>query len=324
MTEKVKILEIADLKTHFRADEGTVRAVDGVNLSISQGEVLGLVGESGCGKTILSLSIMRMLPREAEIIDGKILFQNENLAVLPEHKMREIRGPGISMIFQDPLTSLNPVFSINEQLTTPIMVHMGVSQKQAREMTIQMLKKVGIPAAEKRIDEYPHQFSGGQRQRIMIAGSLSLNPKLLIADEPTTALDVSIQAQILDLLKELQQEYNSALLFISHNLAVIAGIAHRVAVMYAGWIVEEAPTHEIFNNPSHPYTKALIGALPTIHGESRRLDNLPGKPPGAGESVTGCKLHPRCQKKIEGLCENEEPGNICISPGHFVKCFLYK
>jgi peptide/nickel transport system ATP-binding protein len=320
----MKTLEIINLKTHFQTDDGVVRAVDGVNLSISKGEVLGLVGESGCGKTILSLSIMKMLPREAEIIDGEILFSGENLASLPENKMREIRGPGISMIFQDPLTSLNPVFSINEQLTMPIITHTRVSRKQARDMAIQMLKKVGIPAADKRIDEFPHQFSGGQRQRIMIAQSLSLNPKLLIADEPTTALDVSIQAQILDLLKNLQKEYNSALLFISHNLAVVAGIAHRVAVMYGGWIVEEAPTHEIFNNPLHPYTKALLAAVPTIYGESRKLDNLPGRPPTAGEQVTGCRLHPRCREKIGEICEKEEPGNICISPGHYVKCFLYR
>jgi peptide/nickel transport system ATP-binding protein len=323
MNDNTKTLQLINLKTHIRTDEGFVRAVDGVNLSISSGEVFGLVGESGCGKTVLSLSVMKMLPNEAEIIDGKILFRGEDIINIPESGMREIRGPGMSMIFQDPLTSLNPVFSINEQLTRPIIAHRGVSGKQAREMAIQMLKKVGIPAAEKRVDEFPHQFSGGQRQRIMIAGALSLNPMLLIADEPTTALDVSIQSQILDLLRELQQEYNSAMLFISHNLAVVAGIAHRVGVMYGGWIVEEASTGELFDKPYHPYTKALLSAVPTIHGENKTLESLPGRPPTAGDNITGCRLHPRCPEKIDGVCNRKEPETLELSPGHFVRCFLF-
>jgi peptide/nickel transport system ATP-binding protein len=264
---------------------------------------------------------MKMLPIDVSNIEGEIFFKGSNLQDLTEKDLRDIRGPGIGMIFQDPLTSLNPVFSIGEQLIRPIIEHKNISKLEAREQAIELLKKVGISGADKRIDEYPHQFSGGQRQRIMIAGALSLRPEMLIADEPTTALDVSIQAQILKLIKELQEEFNTALLFISHNLGVISSIAHRVAAMYGGWIVEEAETGELFSNPCHPYTKALLSSVPSIYDKNRILKSLPGSPPAAGEVIAGCRLHPRCPVKISGICEVEEPGVYEVSTGHKVKCF---
>jgi len=318
------ILEIRNLRTYFNTDDGVMPSVDGVDLSLKKGEVVGIAGESGCGKTVLSLSIVRLIPNPGEIKTGEVFFKDRNLLELNEKEMQKIRGNEISMIFQDPLTSLNPVFTIEEQMVRPLIVHKKASVKSAREIAVDMLKKVGITGADKRISEYPHQFSGGQRQRIMIATTLSLNPDLLIADEPTTALDVSIQAQILKLLSDLQNEYNTSTIFITHDLGVIANIAQRVVIMYSGWIVEEACTEELFKNPCHPYTKALLEAVPTIHGENRKLRNLPGSPPSAGEKIEGCKLHPRCPQKIEGLCERNIPEYFNVGKEHRVRCFLFQ
>jgi oligopeptide/dipeptide ABC transporter ATP-binding protein len=317
------LLEIKDLKTSFFTDDGIMPSVDGVSLTLKEGEVLGLVGESGCGKTVMSLSVIGMIAHPGRIVSGEIIFKGENLVGYSEEKMRTIRGSGIGMIFQDPLTSLNPVFNIYDLMTTPLMLHKKYNKKQALEAAVEMLGKVGIASPEKRIYEYPHQFSGGQRQRIMIATALSLNPSLLIADEPTTALDVSIQAQILDLLVNLQKEFNTSMIFISHNLGVISGISHRVAVMYGGWIVEEAPVKELFTNPCHPYTIALLEAIPTISGGDRRLKNLPGQPPTVGEVIKGCRLQARCPRKIEGLCEEKPPEDYYVSSNHRVRCFLF-
>lgn len=318
------VLQIRDLKTHFKTDDGLMPSVDGVDLSLDKGEILGLVGESGCGKTVLSLSVIRLVPFPGEIVSGEILFQGEDLLKKTEKEMTQIRGSKITMIFQDPMTSLNPVFNIDEQMTAPLMVHQGLSKKEARRKAVEMLAKVGISAGEKRIFEYPHQFSGGQRQRIMIGTALSLSPELLIADEPTTALDVSIQAQILELLSNLQRAFKTTMIFISHDLGVIAGICHRVAVMYSGWLVEEAKTTDIFQKPHHPYTKALMAALPSIKDEGRRLQSLPGSPPTAGEKITGCRLHPRCPSVINGKCDKEVPGYYEVAKGHMVRCFLYE
>lgn len=318
------ILQIKNLKTHFKTDDGLMPSVDGVDIALEKGEILGLVGESGCGKTVLSLSIIRLVPFPGEIVSGEILFQGEDLVKKTEQEMSKIRGSRITMIFQDPMTSLNPVFNIDEQMTAPLMVHHGLTKKEARKKAVEMLEKVGISAGEKRIFEYPHQFSGGQRQRIMIGTALSLNPVLLIADEPTTALDVSIQAQILELLSNLQKEFKTTMIFISHDLGVIAGICHRVAVMYSGWLVEEAKTADIFKSPHHPYTKALMAALPSIKDESKRLQSLPGSPPTAGEIVEGCRLHPRCPAVIKGKCDREVPGYNTVGEGHRVRCFLYE
>ena len=318
------ILQIKNLKTHFKTDDGLMPSVDGVDISLEKGEILGLVGESGCGKTVLSLSIIRLVPFPGEIVSGEIIFQDEDLVKKTEKEMTGIRGSKITMIFQDPMTSLNPVFNIDEQMTAPLMVHQGLSKEEARKKAVEMLEKVGISAGEKRIFEYPHQFSGGQRQRIMIATALSLNPVLLIADEPTTALDVSIQAQILELLSQLQKEFKTTMIFISHDLGVIAGICHKVAVMYSGWLVEEAETSNLFKNPCHPYTKALMAALPSIKDESKRLQSLPGNPPTAGEKITGCRLHPRCPSMIKGKCDQEVPGYYIPDKGHKVRCFLYE
>lgn len=318
------ILEIKNLKTYFNTDDGVMPSVDGVDLFLNQGEVVGLAGESGCGKTVLSLSIVRLVPHPGEIISGEIFFKRRNLLELKEKEMQKIRGNDIAMIFQDPLTSLNPVFTIEEQMTKPLMVHKKISRNSARKIAVDMLNKVGVTGAEKRIFEYPHQFSGGQRQRIMIATALSLNPGLLIADEPTTALDVSIQAQILKLLSDLQHEYNTSTIFISHDLGVIANVAHKVVIMYSGWIVEEADTGELFGNPCHPYTKALLEAVPTIYGKNKKLRNLPGSPPSVGEKITGCKLHPRCPQKIAGLCDRGIPEYYNIGHRHRVRCFLFQ
>jgi len=242
---------------------------------------------------------------------------------LDDNRLQKIRGSRIGMIFQDPLTSLNPVFSIYEQMVPPLMIHQGVSEKTAKEKAVAMLNRVGIMGASRRIKEFPHQFSGGQRQRIAIAMALCLEPEILIADEPTTALDVSIQAQVLEILIDLQKQMSTSMLFISHNLGVVSGIAHRVAVMYAGWIVEEAPAKKLFENPRHPYTRALINAIPLIKGPGKELKSLPGQPPSAGEIIRGCRLHPRCPDKIDGLCDSSIPEYYNPDEDHKVRCFLY-
>ena len=322
------LLEVQNLKTWFYTDDGIMPSVDGVSLKINKEEALGLVGESGCGKTMLSLSIIKLIPPPGKTVSGSIMFYGAgepfDIIKTSEKEMEKIRGSKIAMIFQDPLTSLNPVFSIEDQMTCPLMIHQKLSKKEALDKAVYMLEKVGISGGVKRIKDYPHHFSGGQRQRIMIASALSLEPLLLIADEPTTALDVSIQAQILDLLEQLQEETKTAMIFISHNLGVIADISQRVAVMYGGWIVEEAPADKLFANPLHPYTQALLESIPSIYGETKTLSGLPGRPPSAGETIKGCKLHPRCPKKMLQKCCYDEPQFLTVEEGHKVRCFIYE
>ncbi|HDD35254.1 MAG TPA: ABC transporter ATP-binding protein [Candidatus Desulfofervidus auxilii] len=317
------LLEVSDLYVWFYKKREIIKAVNGVFFSLLPKETLGLVGESGCGKSITALSIMRLVPAPGEIIKGKIYFLNKNILELPSKEMQKLRGREISMIFQDPMTALNPVFTIGEQIEEVYRYHFGLSKKQARERSIEMLKKVGIPNAEDRINAYPHQLSGGMRQRVMIAMALATHPKLLIADEPTTALDVTIQAQVLELMLNLKKEMNMAILFISHDLTVVAQIAERIAVMYAGKIVEMAETVEIFRNPMHPYTEGLLEAIPRIEHvfeEKHRLKAI------NGEMVpisTGCAFAPRCGKK-RSICLKQLPPLKKVSSNHWVYCWLYE
>jgi oligopeptide transport system ATP-binding protein len=301
------LVDIRNLCTWFHSDEGVAKAVDGVTYRIPAGRTLGLVGESGCGKSVTALSIMRLVPSPPGRIErGEILFEDRDLLKVSEAQMRRIRGNDISMIFQEPMTSLNPVFTCGNQITEVLTLHQGLSKKDALDRAIEMLAKVGIPSPEQRVREYPHQLSGGQKQRVMIAMALACNPKLLIADEPTTALDVTIQAQILDLLRALQAEFHMAILLITHDLGVIAEMAERVAVMYAGKIAELADVGELFSNPLHPYTQGLFGSLPKLGTKSERLNVIPGVVPNPIDFPSGCKFHPRCPHAFD-RCRVEEP-----------------
>lgn len=321
------LLEIKDLATYFFTSRGVVRAVDGVDLFIARGEVLGVVGESGCGKTVLALSIMRLLPSAtAKIVRGSVFFDGVSLLELPDEEMRKIRGNQISMIFQEPMTALNPVFRIGDQIVEAILAHWNVSKKEAKEMAVQMLTRVGFPSAEKRIGDYPHQLSGGMRQRVMIAMALVLNPKLMIADEPTTALDVTIQAQILELLKELQSSLGTSVMFITHDLGVVREIAGRIAVMYAGQIVELASVIDLFSRPCHPYTVGLMESIPPMDSPSMRdarLQTIPGTVPVFTDEVRGCRFHERCGNKME-VCAKVCPPFFEKTAGHSVRCWLYE
>ncbi|MFP4426725.1 MAG: ABC transporter ATP-binding protein [Spirochaetaceae bacterium] len=318
------LVDIRNLETSFKTEGGSVRAVDDVSLTIESGEVVGLVGESGCGKTATSLSILQLLPTPPASIDGgEIWFDGRDLLKITPEELRRIRGNEIAMIFQEPMTSLNPVFTIGNQLIEAIELHQRLSGRAARERAIEMLRLVGIPRAEEVIDEYPHRFSGGMRQRAMIAMALSCNPKLLIADEPTTALDVTIQAQILELMQELKERIDTAILFITHDLSVIAEMADRVVVMYAGKVVEEADVKTLFHNPAHPYTQGLIGSRPTIEGEQERLLYIPGNVPNPLEMPGGCPFHPRCPHAMS-ICVNEMPGPRTLEGGQTVRCWLYE
>ncbi|MFW6250503.1 MAG: ABC transporter ATP-binding protein [Alkalispirochaetaceae bacterium] len=318
------LVEIRNLETSFKTEGGSVRAVDDVSLTIESGEVVGLVGESGCGKTATSLSILQLLPTPPASIDGgEIWFDGRDLLKITPEALRRIRGNEIAMIFQEPMTSLNPVFTIGNQLIEAIELHQRLSGRAARERAIEMLRLVGIPRAEEVIDEYPHRFSGGMRQRAMIAMALSCNPKLLIADEPTTALDVTIQAQILELMQELKERIDTAILFITHDLSVIAEMADRVVVMYAGKVVEEADVKTLFHNPAHPYTQGLIGSRPTIEGEQERLLYIPGNVPNPLEMPGGCPFHPRCPHAMS-ICVNEMPGPRTLEGGQTVRCWLHE
>ena len=318
-----KLLEVRGLKTYFYTDDGEVPAVDGVDFSLGKGETLGIVGESGCGKSVTSLSIMRLIPDPpGKIVDGEILFDGSNLLEKSEAEMRSIRGNDISMIFQEPMTSLNPVFTIGDQIMEAIILHQRLSKAEARERAIEMLRLVGIPVPERRIDEYPHQLSGGMRQRDMIAMALSCNPKLLIADEPTTALDVTIQAQILDLMRKLRDEFGTAIMLITHDLGVVAELAERVVVMYAGKIVEEADVVPLFGEPLHPYTVGLLGSIPKLTEQQERLQVIEGVVPNPAFMPKGCRFHPRCKEARE-ICKVEEPELMELSPGHHVACWKY-
>jgi len=322
-----RLLDVKNLKTYFFTDEGVVRAVDGVDLYIDKGETLGVVGESGCGKSVTALSIMKLIPQPpGRIVDGEIGYNGTNLVTLAPNRMRKIRGKEISMIFQEPMTSLNPVFTVGEQIAEAIRLHEGLGRREAMAKTVDMLKLVHIPNAERRVKEYPHQLSGGMRQRIMIAMALSCNPKLLIADEPTTALDVTIQAQILDLLNELKSKLRMAVMLITHDMGVIAETAQRVVVMYAAKVAEEAPVAELFKEPLHPYTQGLLRSIPRIDlaaATHRRLETIPGTVPTLrGDIAPGCRFAPRCPF-VKSVCTEKDPVLKEVKPGHKVSCWLY-
>lgn len=318
---KEKLLEMKRLKTYFYTEQGVSKAVDGVDFEIYPGETLGIVGESGCGKSVTSLSIMRLVPEPpGKIIDGNIFFKGSDLTKLSQAEMREIRGNEISMIFQEPMTSLNPVFTIGEQISEVVILHQKVSKEEAREHSVEMLRKVGIPLPEQRISEYPHQLSGGMRQRVMIAMALSCDPALLIADEPTTALDVTIQAQILDLMNDLKDKFEMSIMMITHDLGVIAEVSDRVAVMYAGKVVEYTDVNTIFANPQHPYTWGLLNSVPRLDKKVARLTTIPGIVPSPYDFPEGCKYNTRCPL-ADDKCLAAEPEMRVTEDGHQVRCW---
>jgi oligopeptide/dipeptide ABC transporter ATP-binding protein len=317
-----ELIRVKDLRTSFFTPEGEVRSVDGVSFEIEEGKTLGLVGESGCGKSVTSLSIMRLVPAPAgRIVGGEIFYRGRDLLKLGEREMRKIRGNEISMIFQEPMTSLNPVFTIGNQIGEAIRLHQGLGKKETRDKTIEMLRLVKIADPERRVDDYPHQLSGGMRQRVMIAMALSCNPSLLIADEPTTALDVTIQAQILELMKELQQKLGMALLLITHDLGVVAEQADEVAIMYAGKLVERAGTEAIFERPLHPYTVGLLRSLPGMAEKRKRLEAIPGVVPSPLDLPGGCRFRDRCFKAAAS-CAEMEPLLIEREKEHWVACYF--
>lgn len=316
------LLDVKDLKTSFFTYNGEVKAVDGVSFSVEKGEAIAIVGESGCGKSQTVLSIMRLLQDPGRIVRGEIIFGGRDLVRLSNREMQRIRGNEIAMVFQDPMTSLNPVITVGMQIGEALQLHQGLSQRQAREHAVAMLKLVGIPNPEQRANEYPHQFSGGMRQRAMIAMALSCNPKLLIADEPTTALDVTIQAQILELMKQLRQQISTSIILITHDLGVVAGMAQRVLVMYAGKIIETAPVHELYRNPQHPYTWGLLKSVPRLDEHERtRLVPIQGSPPDLLSPPEGCYFNPRCRYAM-AICEREAPPFADIGGGHVCACWL--
>jgi peptide/nickel transport system ATP-binding protein len=317
------LLEVKDLRTSFHTEDGIVGAVDGVSFSIEKGKTLGIVGESGSGKSVTCLTIMGLNPKRNTVSSGEALWKGKNLLTTKSRELREIRGNEISMIFQDPMTSLNPVHSIGRQLIEAVQLHRDVSGRVARARAIELLKAVGIPRAQTRIDDYPHQFSGGMRQRVMIAMALINDPDLLIADEPTTALDVTTQAQILTLMKRLQEEFGSAIIMITHDLGVVAEVADDVLVMYGARVVEQANVDDLFNRPMHPYTWGLMGSLPRLDAEVERLTQIPGQPPSLLRPPRGCRFHPRCSYVME-VCKTTVPELVPTErdPNHFQACHL--
>ena len=314
------LLEVNDLRTYFETGNGTVRAVDGVNISVNEGDTLGIVGESGCGKTVLALSIMRLIPAPGRIVSGKIIFDGIDLVRLKEKEMRGIRGRDISMIFQEPMTSLNPVFRVGDQIAEVMRQHLGLSRKDAVERAVEMLGLVGMPSPGERIRDYPHQMSGGMRQRVMIAMALSCNPRLMLADEPTTALDVTIQAQIIELINELKKKVGASVIMITHDLGIIAEATQNACVMYAGTVVEYCNVGDLFARPLHPYTTGLLESIPGGAGE--RLKTIPGVVPSLYELPTGCSFQDRCPE-VMGICREKDPQLIEKSPGHMVRCWKY-
>ncbi|MEW6660998.1 MAG: ABC transporter ATP-binding protein [Bacillota bacterium] len=315
------LVDIQNLHTHIFTEEGTVPAVDGVSFTINRGETLGVVGESGCGKSITALSILRLLPYAGRIVDGRILFAGEDLMAKTTAQMRKIRGNEISMIFQEPMTSLNPVYTIGDQIAEVFRLHQGLDGKEALARAVEALKMVGIPLPERRVREYPHQLSGGMRQRVMIAMALSCHPKLLIADEPTTALDVTIQAQILQLMKKLKKDLNTSIMLITHDLGVVAEMAERVIVMYAGQVVEESDVRNIFRTPTHPYTEGLMRSIPFLAQDHEKLHVIPGTVPNPLIMPKGCRFNPRCRYR-EDICCQEAPPLRQVAEGHWVRCWL--
>lgn len=319
-----KLIEIKNLCTYYFTDDGIVKALDNVTLELFPGEAVGIVGESGCGKSTLGLSLMRLIRPPGRIVDGEILFQNENILEMDKEKVRKLRGGSIAMIFQDPMSSLNPVFNIGNQIAETIQLHQEItSNEELTEKVLEILNKVGISDPDKRLREYPHQFSGGMRQRVMIAMALSCNPNLLIADEPTTSLDVTIQAQILDLMTNLKNDFHSAILLITHNVAVVAEFCDKAAVMYGGKIVEFADVKNIFKNPKHPYTKALLGSVPRVDSTLDELVSIPGEVPSLIETPAGCIFHPRCINMME-KCRSVNPELLSLESNHKVACLLYE
>jgi len=319
------LLEVRDLSTRFYTEEGVVHAVDGVSYNLDEGETLGVVGESGCGKSVHALSIMRLISiPPGRIENGEVLFRERDLLKLSDDEMRRVRGAQISMVFQDPMTSLNPVFTVGFQITEALRLHLGMSDKDARSRAAELLSMVGIPEPVQRLDDYPHQFSGGMRQRAMIAMALSCNPMILIADEPTTSLDVTIQAQIVDLVKRLQDKLGMAVIWITHDLGVVAGLAQRVNVMYAGSIVETGPVKAIYGNPHHPYTVGLLGSLPRPNqSPGEKLFSIKGEPPDLLTLPPGCPFAPRCEYRVE-RCVHEAPPQVEVEPGHLSACWEYE
>lgn len=324
MGERQTILEVKDLQTSFFTDDGVIPSVDHIDFHVREGEILGIVGESGCGKSVTSLSIMGLVPSPpGKITSGQILFEGKDLTKFSEKEMRKVRGNDVAMIFQEPMTSLNPLFTIGNQLLEAITLHKkDWNKKKAKARAIEMLKLVGLPRAEELMNDYPHQLSGGMRQRVMIAMALVCDPKLLIADEPTTALDVTIQAQILKLMRELNERLNTAVILITHDLGVVAETCERVVVMYAGKVVEEGTVDTIFNNPQHPYTKGLIASVPDMRYKKQRLYSIPGSVPKPGSIKQGCRFAARCEFVV-GRCTEENPPLYETAEGHKTRCFLY-
>jgi oligopeptide/dipeptide ABC transporter ATP-binding protein len=327
MTMNSHLLQVQELRTFFYTFEGVAKAVDDVSFYLDRGEVLGVVGESGCGKSVTAQSVMRLIPEPpGKIVNGKIIFDGIDIVELRMEKMRAIRGNRIAMIFQEPMSSLNPVYTIGNQISEMFMLHERRSKHESWQRSIEMLQKVQIPAPEKRVHEYPHQMSGGMRQRAMIAMALACNPEILIADEPTTALDVTIQAQILDLMMQLQEDYDTAIMMITHDLGVIAEIARRVVVMYAGKVVEEGQTTAIFEDPKHPYTRGLLQSIPKLGERSKlgrqRLREISGIVPSLYELPPGCSFYPRCSEAVT-VCKEKPPKMVDVGGGHLVRCWLY-
>lgn len=315
------MLQINDLRTSFAQAGKKLTVIEGVSLSVEPGETVGVVGESGCGKSVTSMSIMQLLGQNVEMT-GSIRFQEQELLSLSDKEMQKIRGNQIAMIFQEPMTSLNPLHAIGKQISEPLRRHLGLSKQEAKERTIQLLREVGIPRADEIVSDYPHQLSGGMRQRVMIAMAMSCQPKLLIADEPTTALDVTIQAQILELMKKVRSEQGTSILLITHDLGVVAEMCHRVIVMYAGQIVEEADVKQLFDDPKHPYTRGLLNSMPSVSLNQERLDAIPGAVPLLHEMPTGCRFAPRCSQAMD-ICRQQNPELMSISDTQKCRCWLY-
>lgn len=327
MNNNKPLLEVKNLKTYFYTEDGIVRAVDGVNFEVYPGEVLGIVGESGCGKSVTSLSIMRLVSKPGRVDEGQILLDGEDLLKIPEEEMIKVRGNRISMIFQQPQTALNPVFRVGDQLAEVLNVHQDLGKDAGWKRAVQLLKMVGVPDPERRAEAYPHELSGGMAQRVMIAMALACVPELLIADEPTTALDVTIQAQILDLMRDLRREMGTSVILITHDLGVVAEMAERVAVMYAGEIVEQTDVNTLFDQPLHPYTQGLIGSIPVLGEIKERLDVIPGSVPNLVNLPVGCRFAPRCQARFKyglSICTEVKPDLDEIKPDHLVRCWLYQ
>jgi oligopeptide/dipeptide ABC transporter ATP-binding protein len=321
------LLKVQGLKTHFFTEDGVVKAVDGVDFEVKRGEIFGLVGESGCGKSVTALSILRLIDAPGRIVEGQVYFQDTALHELSEREMTDLRGRRISMIFQQPVSSLNPVFTGGDQVAEVLKIHWSMEKEEAWNRAIELFKTVGIPDAEEKVYAYPHELSGGQAQRVMIAMALATVPELLIADEPSTALDVTIQAQILDLLKELRTKMETSVILITHDLGVIAEMVDRVAVMYAGRIVEQADVNTLFEEPIHPYTTGLIGSIPKLGQVTERLEVIPGSVPNLIDLPPGCRFAPRCRARVEHrleICTKEEPDLISYKQGHLVRCWLYQ